>query len=477
MGFRMRRSIKVAPGVRLNISAKSIGVSAGVPGARVSANSRGRVTTSVGVPGTGISYVKSSTFNPRSSTQPARPAVAAGASAKKPGMLSPAWEKALYKRVVSEKGPTYLELAEQYPEASHTIQMMEALLVAYPARDGQRLSAILDSLYEANYEPADDAFLNTYTRDGRISLEVAPGVSADMPLSRSALAIQLAEIEQGNSNHARAIEIVESIEPTTIAAVSLAELYAAEAQWDEIVDLTTGIANDDEASTYLLMQRGKALREQGYFEASREAFKEALRVRSRPTELRNYAYLERGRTYLAENKPALARKDFERILATDSNFPGIRGWIAAAGGAAVDESPHPPLAMDSGGHDEPAATASSAEPTAAPTMEPVRVPGYGASLEFDDTTVAIIFGKMASSVTGTAALRIPYSGVEGVDFKDASLLVNGCIAFRVSGGPAHYAVPPTTRRIDPSMCRVHFRHKDRAEFAAAYERIRGLAGG
>ena len=59
MGFRFRKSVKIAPGVRLNIGKKSVGISAGVKGARVSVNSSGRKTTTVGLPGTGLSYSKS----------------------------------------------------------------------------------------------------------------------------------------------------------------------------------------------------------------------------------------------------------------------------------------------------------------------------------------------------------------------------------------------------------------------------------
>ena len=58
MGLRFRKSVKIAPGVRLNISKKSVGISAGVKGYRKSINSSGRVTTSIGGPGTGVSYVK-----------------------------------------------------------------------------------------------------------------------------------------------------------------------------------------------------------------------------------------------------------------------------------------------------------------------------------------------------------------------------------------------------------------------------------
>ena len=60
MGFRFRKSFKIAPGVRVNIGKKSVGISAGVKGARVSVNSNGRVTKSVGIPGTGLSYVSTS---------------------------------------------------------------------------------------------------------------------------------------------------------------------------------------------------------------------------------------------------------------------------------------------------------------------------------------------------------------------------------------------------------------------------------
>ena len=57
MGIRFRRSIGIAPGVRLSVSKTGFGMSAGIPGARYSVHTSGRRTTSVGVPGTGVSYV------------------------------------------------------------------------------------------------------------------------------------------------------------------------------------------------------------------------------------------------------------------------------------------------------------------------------------------------------------------------------------------------------------------------------------
>jgi|SRR5687767_1737639 len=55
VGFRFRRSVKVLPGVRLNISSKGISTTVGVRGASINIRPRG-TTLNVGIPGTGISY-------------------------------------------------------------------------------------------------------------------------------------------------------------------------------------------------------------------------------------------------------------------------------------------------------------------------------------------------------------------------------------------------------------------------------------
>lgn len=54
--LRFRRTLKIAPGIRLNVNKRSVGLSAGVRGARVSVNSDGRSTRSAGIPGTGLYY-------------------------------------------------------------------------------------------------------------------------------------------------------------------------------------------------------------------------------------------------------------------------------------------------------------------------------------------------------------------------------------------------------------------------------------
>jgi tetratricopeptide (TPR) repeat protein len=125
-----------------------------------------------------------------------------------------------------------------------------------------------------------------------------------------------------------AIDVVEQLEPTTYAAVSLAELYAQADRWDDVIELTEGIKNDDHAAALLCVFRGQAFRAQGFHDAAHEALKEALRSRSRAAPIRHLALAERAQNYLAQRKKAQARKDLERILAEDSDYEGVREQLA-----------------------------------------------------------------------------------------------------------------------------------------------------
>lgn len=63
MGIRFRKSKKIAPGLKVNIGKKGASVTLGSKGVHHTISTTGRKTTSIGVPGTGISYVKTSSGN------------------------------------------------------------------------------------------------------------------------------------------------------------------------------------------------------------------------------------------------------------------------------------------------------------------------------------------------------------------------------------------------------------------------------
>jgi hypothetical protein len=55
MGLRFRKSMRIAPGIRVNLGLRSLSVSAGVRGVKYTTGTRGR-RISVGLPGTGLSW-------------------------------------------------------------------------------------------------------------------------------------------------------------------------------------------------------------------------------------------------------------------------------------------------------------------------------------------------------------------------------------------------------------------------------------
>lgn len=332
MGFRVRKSFKIAPGVRMTVTPKTLGMSAGVKGARISANTSGRVTQTVGLPGTGIYRTK--THSSRSRSRRGSPASTATSTAAPkmptPGVFAPKWEKKLYKAAVGQ--PDYVSLAQigaDYPPARPLAALLEATLVSVPAGDMKRSRDLLTWLFNTGYDPVQDGFVKKYLPAASFTLPIADGINVQLPPDRNYIGLLLGEIYQVTGDLSSAIEVVEQLEPSTVTAVSLAELYAAQGRWQDVVELTEALTNADEASTFLLTQRGVAFREQGYFEAARESFKEALRIRSRPADLRHRTLLERGLTYIREGKRSMARKDFERVLAENSTYPGLRDLLSS----------------------------------------------------------------------------------------------------------------------------------------------------
>jgi hypothetical protein len=102
MGFRMRKSVKLGPGVRLTASHRGASIRVGGRGGGVSASTTGRRTVSAGIPGSGGGYQKSwqagsrprGRQGSRSAAFPVPPA-----APPKPGLLAPGYEKAFHKAI------------------------------------------------------------------------------------------------------------------------------------------------------------------------------------------------------------------------------------------------------------------------------------------------------------------------------------------------------------------------------------------
>ena len=181
---------------------------------------------------------------------------------------------------------------------------------------GQAIT-LLQWVMDSDGDPATDAFVQQYLRTS-VELGLAEGVSVELPICREAVGLSLAELMQDAERIDDAIHLVEGMEPTGSTAVSLAELYVLEGEWQQVIALTDGLANGDDATALLLVYRGVAFREAGVPDAALEAFKIALRAPSRSAQVRHLALIERARTLTAMKRKAGARRDVGKVLAEDS---------------------------------------------------------------------------------------------------------------------------------------------------------------
>jgi hypothetical protein len=246
VGFRVKKSFKLAPGVRMTVTPRGVGVSAGPRGAKLSVHSSGRVTQTVSLPGSGISHTTS--FRP-TARPPAGSAAPTGQSrplqpaSPMPGLISPKWEKQLWTVTIRRPSPPDIaDVAKLDPRSHHVVAFLETVMDLLPSADLPSARRRVEWLWSSEYNPARDPFLNRYMPDLTIVLGLTAEITAALPADRDALGLLLAELRQTTGDVAEAIDCVESLNPSSPTAVSLAELYASQNRWEDIVDLTNNLA-------------------------------------------------------------------------------------------------------------------------------------------------------------------------------------------------------------------------------------------
>lgn len=491
MGFVARKSFKVMPGVRMTVSKSGLSASAGVRGARVSVNSTGHVRGTASVPGTGMYYTQrlDSGAQRTATSRPQAAAVPAPRPPAKPGLGAPKWEKELYKAIEANRMQDLARIARAYPVAAPLIGALDGLN-AMSTDDNARAREILRWVWSTPIRPEDEAFVRTYLHTSNVTINIANGVSGMFPISRDAVGMALVELEQEAGDLDAAIAMAEQLDPSVFAAVSLCELYLAARMNDEVIATTNRLTNDDDPTCLLIAYRGVALREQGNLTAAREAFKEALKSKSRDAAIRHFALVERAKTQALDGKKGMARKDLERVLAEDASFPGVRELLdeldatnspgttgstsdeppssAPVGGGVEVELPRPPAPTEvpppPPAGQVPASSPPPPPPTAAvpppPTPPPaaaapqaptqsnvtprppsplLRLDGYGSEAEFDgqNLTVRAKGGASAIALFGTSKQRevtIPRTRIWSVKFAEASRMINGRLDLTADDG-------------------------------------------
>lgn len=351
MGFRYRKSIQIIPGLKMNISRSGVGYSVGGKGMRVTRQANGRVTRTVSVPGTGISHQStlrsaisrsgSRAPAPRSNARATVPLPPPPPPAPHPSLFAPAWEKDLFKAMNATPFQGLAQISRAHGREHADVRVLAA------AVDGIMRFASGDPLQHAPARALigwaiaqgvalkNHPFVLKYLAEKTWPVEIANGVVVHLGIVHDVLLLAVAELHQEASDLAAAIWTVEQAEPTAPAALSLIELYSEAGRHQEVIDMTTGMTNVDDATALVMALRGRAFSELGYHDAAREALKEALRVRSRAPEVRHRALLERAQVNLKQNRKPAARKDLESVLADDPDYPGLAELLASLPPAAA----------------------------------------------------------------------------------------------------------------------------------------------
>lgn len=353
--MRFRKSLKIAPGVRATVSKTGFGVSSGVRGARYSVHSSGRRTTSVGIPGSGVSHVSTSTGGSRRATggTPAPTGgryvqTVSGANAAaylpKPGMFSGKTDKRYYEGVqayfADDQARALAAFAEVLASEADTpsAHLVSALCVGSTGGDDAEQIRHLEAVATSEGGMPDRLQLK-YLPPGLVTLgltvKVTENISAQAPFDPVGATLMLAELYQQAGRLEEAIGLVQQMneanptDPTI--RLSLADLLMADEDYEGVVEVARGVTNTDDVGVAILHLKGAALTALGHQTAGLEALRDALaKTSGRDAELLKVVRYDRALAYEAAGQHGRAKQDWERIYAQDPNYEDVRARLASA---------------------------------------------------------------------------------------------------------------------------------------------------
>ena len=343
MSVRFRRSVKIAPGVRVNLSKRSAGVSVGGPGAHYSVNTSGRRTTSVGVPGTGLSYQKIATGGqPRSasaggaSKSPPAPAAATIVQAlPKPGWLASGVEKAYYAGVIAYLSQDLAQTVARFEEVTaQDASIGSAHLFAGVAAEGQgdhaRAAGHLEAIVSGG-APLPDRFMVKYLPEDRFDLRIAVKVT-DLIQARPTpdafgAALMLMEVYQASDRLEEAIGFMVQLHdatPDRLVQLSLCDLLLADGDFEGVLEVAGGVTNDDDVAVEILHILAVAQTGLGHVDGALATLRTALaKTANRDPNLLLWVRYDRALIYEQAGQHEKARADLERVYAGDRGVADV----------------------------------------------------------------------------------------------------------------------------------------------------------
>ena len=343
MSLRFRRSMKLLPGVRLNFNKDSVGMSFGVPGARYTINSKGRQTISTGIPGTGlynVETISSGTSSRSKSVAQEEDSWGQHALGReiKPGLFASKAEKEFYqffldlyvekKLDVDAAIARAAELRGKYEELRYGLELISFAQGITEDKWEDKAVVWGEGLWKNRELIFSDRYVHKYFECLKLAVTISPGIATDLIYDAQTLGFIWAEVLQGMGKFDEALAVLNEMDPDQMVAISIADIEIGKGDFDGAIDTTEDIEVGDDATAMLMVLRGVAFRGKGMHEAAVECFKRALKYKEIPEVLEHRALFERGVTYAAMDKKAMAVKDLEKILVDNPDYPEVEKKLA-----------------------------------------------------------------------------------------------------------------------------------------------------
>ena len=336
MSLRFRQYLKILPGLKLVVSKRGLGLNLGVRGAHVTVNTQGQFTRSIGIPGTGLSDVKRTSLRKRKKksskefeeVKEYENQIPKPQPKNTPSIFASKNEKLFFEALTAHEIFLYKNLFS-IPELE-LVSKSIAVQLAIQTDDGMKESIHwFEEIWKNKSDLANNKLFKKYVSQIIVVIPVAPGILFQTYLNIQALGLLYIEVLQQAKNFRRAKQIAEELTADQISAISLSEIEVQLGEYDEVLSLTENIDNEDDSTAILLVFRAIALREKKLFDASKEVLKESLKSKKRNPDILHKALFERAKTHIAEGSKAKAKSDLEKIIANDSDYPGVNELLKA----------------------------------------------------------------------------------------------------------------------------------------------------
>lgn len=341
MGFRFFRRMKILPGVRLNFSKSGISPSFGVRGARITLGRKG-IRKTVGIPGTGLFYTEVSSSKRGRGRSGGRGRRPTQPPAREPQhkldmgfferLFTPKAERAFVDGCKAYVVGNRRKAAAELRDATHLAD--GAFLAGFLAIDAKRLDEGERFLRQAlaKHRTLGKHF-DKYSLAVELALPITEFIVAHIRPCRRGVLLGLAEVYQATDQVKNALSCLKKLRRDTrddvVVNLSVTELIS-EAYPDDkrlakqIVELAGSVKNESSIHAALMLYKAQALRTLGLPTAARDVLTPALRKKKdRDEDLLRAIRYERARAYEDLGNKAGARREYERIYASDPSYEDV----------------------------------------------------------------------------------------------------------------------------------------------------------